>query len=265
MPATSPWVERLSRVGIVAKAVVYLLIGSLATGVALEVGGRLTGSRGVLYFLDHQPLGRALLGLLALGLAAYTFWLFVQALVDPDAKGTSFIGLIDRAGQIITGLAHGALTLEAVRLTLGLPGLAGDGVQEWIGRLLRQPHGIWIVGAAGAVVMLLGAIQIGRALLGDVRRAWRLGELDPERDRGKILLGRFGLAARGLVLAVSGGLVVRAARAFDPDAAGGIAEALQAVRDEAPFDWLLGLVALGLVSYGLFALIEARYRFIPSG
>jgi hypothetical protein len=264
MPATSRWVERLSRIGIVAKAVVYLLIGSLATGVVLQIGGELTGSRGILYFLDHQPLGRALLAVLAFGLAAYTLWLFVQAFVDPDGNGASLGGLVNRAGQVITGITHAVLTIEAVRLTLGLPGLGGAGLEVWVGRLLRQPYGVWIVGAAGAVVMLLGAIQIWRALLGDVRSAWRLGALDPRKDRWPIRLGRFGLAARGLVLAVAGALVVRAARAYDPDAAGGVAEVLRALREEPASDWLLGIVALGLVAYGLFALIEARYRFIPS-
>jgi len=72
MPATSPWIERLSRIGILAKAVIYLSIGLLATGVALNLGGALTGARGVLHLLLDQPLGRAILALLAFGLAAYT-------------------------------------------------------------------------------------------------------------------------------------------------------------------------------------------------
>jgi hypothetical protein len=59
-------------------------------------------------------------------------------------------------------------------------------------------------------------------------------------------------------------LVIRAARAYDARQAGGIEDVLQTLRDQSASDWLLGTVAVGLVAYGLFALIEARYRFIPS-
>jgi hypothetical protein len=264
MPATSHWVERLSRVGILAKGFVYIVIGVLAVGVALDFGGFLTGSRGVLYLVGHQPLGRALLALLAFGLAAYSLWLFAQAFVDPDENGTSFVGLANRAGQVITGLTQVALTVEAVLLAAGRTGLVGGGLESWLARLLRQPNGIWVVGGAGMLIVVLGGLQIGRALLGDVRRDWHLRALDPRRDRWKIRLGRFGLAARGVVLAGAGGLLIRAARAYDPDQAGGIAEVLRALREESASDWLLGGVALGLVAYGVFAILEARYRFIPS-
>lgn len=266
MPPTSRRVERLSRIGILAKALIYLIIGLLATGVAFDLGGALTGSRGVLHLLVTQPLGRAVLALLAFGLAAYTLWLFVQAFVDPDGNGTSFLGLVDRVGQVITGIAHATLTVEAVRLAAGLPGfMRGDGIERWIAELLARPHGVWVVGLAGAIVVVIGGSQIWRALHGDIRADWKLAQLDPYRDRWRLRLGRFGLAARGLVLAIAGGLVVRAARAYDPDAAGGMEAVFQALREQTASDWLLGGVALGLVAYGMFALLEARYRFIPSG
>lgn len=264
MPATSPWVERLSRVGILAKALVYLIIGLLATGVALDIGGALTGSQGVLHLLVRQPLGRGIIALLTFGLAAYTLWLFVQAFVDPDQNGTTFVGLANRAGQVITGLAHAALTVEGARLAVGLPGFGGGGIEAAISRLLDKPFGIWIVGAIGMLIVVLGGLQVWRALLGDVRRDWKLRALDPAKDRWPLRLGRFGLAVRGLVFAVAGGLVVRAALKYNPAEAGGLDQVLRTVREQPASDWLLGGVALGLVAYGLFALVEARYRFIPS-
>jgi hypothetical protein len=264
MPATSRWVERLSRVGILAKGFVYIVIGLLAVGVALDFGGVLMGSRGVLYLVGHQPLGRALLALLAFGLAAYTLWLFAQAFVDPDENGTTFVGAVNRVGQVITAIAQVVLTVEAVRLAAGRSGLVGGGLETWLGRLMRTSHGVWVIGGIGALIVVLGGLQIWRALLGDVRREWRLEALDPTEDRWKLRLGRYGLAARGLVLAGGGGLLIRAARAYDPDQAGGIAEVLATLRQESTSDWLLGVVALGLVAYGVFAFFEARYRFIPS-
>ncbi len=96
-------------------------------------------ARGVLHLLLDQPLGRAILALLAFGLAAYTLWLFVQAFVDPDANGTSFVGLVNRLGQVITGVAHAALMVEALRLAAGLSGLpprlAAPGTRQGEGSL----------------------------------------------------------------------------------------------------------------------------------
>lgn len=258
------WVERLARVGIVAKAVVYLAIGSLATGVALEAGGILTGGEGVLRLVVAQPMGRGLLAGLAFGFAAYTLWLFAQAVVDPDGNGTTVVGIANRIGQVITGIAHMALTWEAVRLALGLPGGRNTGVEGLVASVLSAPFGRSLLLVAGAVVIVLGLLQVYRALFGDVRRDWRLRSLDPSRHPWAYRVGRFGLAARGVVLGVAGILLLRAAAAWDPAQAGGMDDVLAQLWAQPASHYLLGSVALGLVAYGVFALIEARYRFIPS-
>ena len=258
------WVERLARVGIVAKAIVYLAIGALATGVAMEAGGMLTGGEGVLRLLVAQPMGRAVLAALAVGFAGYTLWLFAQAVVDPDGNGTTVVGLANRLGQIITGVAHVALTWEAGRLALGLPGGSTVGIEGLVGGAMGAPFGDWLLRLAGLVIIVLGGLQIWRGLFGNVRRDWRLRALDPRRHRWAFRLGRFGLATRGFVFGVAGVLVLQAGAALDPRLAGGVGDVLARLWAQPSSPWLLGAVALGLVAYGAFALIEARYRFIPS-
>ena len=44
----SPWLERLARLGYVAEGVVYVVVGALAVGVAVGIGGRTTDERGAL-------------------------------------------------------------------------------------------------------------------------------------------------------------------------------------------------------------------------
>jgi hypothetical protein len=261
-PAPS-WVERLARIGIVAKAVVYLSIGTLATGVALQAGGVLTGGEGVLRLLVGPPMGRLALAALALGFAAYTLWLFAQAVVDPDGNGTSVGGLANRIGQIITGITHIALTWEAARLSLGLPGGRTVGVEGLVRGVLEAPFGDRVLRLTGLVVIVIGGLQIWRGLFGNVRRDWRLHGLDPRRHRWTFRLGRFGLATRGIVMGVAGYMVIRAAAALNPEEAGGVGDVLARLWAHSS-PWLLGIVALGLVSYGCFALTEARHRFIPS-
>jgi hypothetical protein len=263
--------ERVARVGIVAKAVVYLGIGLLATGAALRIGGAITDTSGIFHFLLHQPLGRLLLGALALGLLAYSIWLMVQAFLDPDGNGTTFVGLVNRFGHTVTALAQLALSIEGARLALGFRSvLGGNGVQSGIdlsnehlvSEGLQVPFGVQLVGLVGLVLVVVAISQMYRAVRGDVRRDWRLDGLG-QNGAWVERIGRFGLAARAVVLGVGGALVFQAARAYDPSRAGGIGSVLRTLAGFYSSGWLLGLVALGLVAFGFFGLVEARYRRIP--
>jgi hypothetical protein len=263
--------ERVARVGIVAKAVVYLGIGLLATGAALRLGGAITDTSGIFHFVLHQPLGRVLLAALAFGLLAYATWLLVQAVLDPDGNGTSFVGLVNRFGQLVTALAQLALSIEGARLALGLPSVLSGGRdpgsfvdlsnERLVAEGLRVPFGVQLVGLVGLVLVGVAVSQMYRAIWGDVRRDWRLDGLGGN-GAWAVRIGRFGLAARAVVLGVGGALVFQAARAYDPARAGGIGEVLRTLARSFSSGWLLGLVALGLVAFGIFGLVEARYRVI---
>ena len=231
--------ERIARVGLVARALVYVAIGLFATAAALRLGGAITDTSGVFHFLLHQPLGRVLLAALSLGLGAYTVWLLVQVFLDPYGNGTSFIGLVNRFGQLVTALAQLALSIEGARLALGLPSvLSGpvavdDANERLVAEGLRVPFGVQLVGLVGLILLIVAVIQMYRSLLGDVRRDWRLDSLD-ENGHWAVRIGRFGLAARAVVLGVSGALVVQAAGAYRPLTCGrdqrGSADAGPAVR-----------------------------------
>ncbi|HET7240271.1 MAG TPA: DUF1206 domain-containing protein [Gemmatimonadales bacterium] len=261
--------ERIARVGIVARALVYVAIGLLATAAAFRLGGAITDTSGVYYFVLHQPLGRVLLAALALGLGAYTIWLLAQVFLDPYGNGTSLIGLVNRFGQLLTGVAQLAVAVEGGRLALGLPSVFSGGPtirdadEQLVAEGLQVPFGVQLVGLVGIILLIVAVIQMYRGLLGDVRRDWRLDGLGGN-GHWAIHVGRFGLAARAIVLGVSGALVVQAARAYDPSRAGGIREVLRILGRQYSSGWLLGLVALGLVAFGIFGLVEARYRTIPT-
>jgi hypothetical protein len=264
-------IERIARVGIVAKAVVYLGIGLLATGAALHVGGAITDTSGVFAFILRQSLGRVLLGALSLGLLAYTMWLLVQAFLDPDGNGTTFVGLVNRFSQLVTALAQLALSIEGARMALGFASvLSRSGTLERMVDLsnerlvaegFRVPFGVQLVGLTGLVLVGVAGGQMYRAGWGDVRRDWRLDGLG-QNGAWAVRIGRFGLAARAVVLGVGGWLVFQAARAYDASRAGGIRAVLRTLAGFYASGWLLGLVALGLVAFGIFGLVEARYRVI---
>ena len=114
----------------------------------------------------------------------------------------------------------------------------------------------------GAWVAGYGVWQLVRAYTADVRRHLDLSEVEPATRTWIVRLGRLGHAARGVVFVIVGWFLIRAAMTYDPAEAGGLAEALDALRG-APYGvWLLAVVAAGLVAYGAFQFVHARYRVI---
>ena len=70
------------------------------------------------------------------------------------------------------------------------------------------------------------------------------------------------MAARGVVVGIMGGLLARAALNANPGQARGLGGALDSLHQQAWGTWLLALTATGLIVYGLFEYVRARYRRI---
>ena len=263
-----PWVVWLARFGYAAKGLVYITIGALAVQVAIGSGGRTTGPSGALASLSHQPFGQILLILVAVGLFGYALWRFVQSWVDPENEGSDAKGIVKRIGYAVSGIIYAAFGIEAVRLVLGSGGGSSEGQQasDWTARLMSQPFGIWLVGIVGAIVIGTGLYQFYRAYSAKFREVLKLHEMNADEERCATRAGRLCFAARGVVYSIIGIFLIIAAVRANPNEAVGIGEALQKLAQQPYGPWLLGLVAIGLVAYGFFAIVLARYRriFIPA-
>jgi hypothetical protein len=73
-------------------------------------------------------------------------------------------------------------------------------------------------------------------------------------------VSRFGIAARGVVFCLIGFFLARAAAQHDAGEVGGVRESLGVLADIGR--WPFVVVALGLVAYGVYELVNARYRRI---
>lgn len=257
---TSPWLEQLARLGYAVKGVVYLIIGILAIQVALNEGGRLEGTTGALETIATQPFGQLLIGIVALGLFGYGIWLFVRAGLDTDRKGSDTTGMIKRIGIAIGGIIHLALAFYAVQLLMGSGG--GGGVQTWVAQLMEQPWGRWLVVLAGLGVIAFGLYRLYQAYTTEFQRELDLDDMDATERKWTIRLGRFGLAAQGLVFLIMGSFLVQAGVQHDPSEARGLGGALQTLAQQPFGPWLLGLVALGLIAHGIYMFVKMRYRRI---
>lgn len=258
----NPWVEPLARMGYAARGVVYSLVGILAIQTAFGArGNQRTDTRSALQWVAEQST--ALLWLLALGLFGYALWRIVQGTLDPENKGTDPKGLALRAGMVASGLIYGGLALAAVRMASGAGDAgSGGGTQGFTADLMTKPFGRWLVAIAGIAVIVSGLIQLRDGWTEKFRKHLKEQEMDPNEQRLAVRTGKLGLIARGIVFLLSGWFLIRAALQYNPAEARGLGGALETLASQPAGAWLLGLVALGLIAFGAYSILLARYRRI---
>lgn len=266
------WYAVLARTGLVAKGVSYGLVGVLAVALALGAGGQATSRQGALEKLASHGFGKVVLALLALGFAAYAIWRFVQAVAeredagDGEAKGAAK-KWGKRAGYVGRGLIYAGLTASAVKILLG-----SGGGQSQTGKahkttamVFSWPAGRWLVGIAGAVVVGVGLWNLYRGIARKFEDRWRTGEMGEQARKWGGRAGLVGHAARAVVFSLIGIFLVKAAIDYSPKDAIGLDGALRKLAHGGYGPYLLGLTAAGLVAYGLYCFVDARYRDVSAG
>jgi hypothetical protein len=262
--ASHPWIERIARFGYAAKGAVYMVVGALATKAAFGAGGETTDTHGALQAIEEQPFGKFALGTVAFGLVGYVVWRWIQAVADTDDKGARLKGIAIRIGYFGSGLVYAGLALSAAKVLIdvGDPDSSTEVQQDWVAKLMTMPYGRWLVGLLGAYVIGFGLYQIYKGLRAKFRKRLKLGEMSSSKKFWATLSGRTGYAARGIVFCIVGSFLIQSARHFNPSEAKGLDAVLQRL-SEWPFGpWALATVAAGLIAYGFYMLVEARYRRI---
>jgi Domain of Unknown Function (DUF1206) len=257
----APWIERMARVGYTAKGILYMTIGYLAAEAAFGPGGGVTDTRGALRAVKSASLGQALLLVIAAGLLGYAAWRLVEAVIDPERRGTKPKAILMRAGYAGRGVFHAGLGLTAIRLALGYGSGSGGGqAPHWTARAFRVPGGELLVWLAAAWIAGYGLYQFYRAWSPQMRKHLGLAELPQGLRRWVLGVSRFGIAARGVVFCLIGFFLGHAALRHDPAQAGGVRESLSTLANTGR--WPFAVVAFGLIAYGVFQLVNARYRRI---
>jgi hypothetical protein len=206
-----------------------------------------------------EPFGRLMLAALAVGLAAYALWMFVAAFVDPERKGKSFQGIAERLGFFVTGIGYALLALTAFKLLLGRRGGSGLDLQHVLATVLTPHVGRILVGLAGLIVMTAGGLQLRLGVTGRFRKNLQTGR---SRVAGLLtsISGRIGYLTLGILSLIGGWSLVEVAVEYDPSEAGGWSEALGLLSGIGQGRWLLAAAALGLICYGLYFILQVRYR-----
>jgi hypothetical protein len=260
--ATSPWFTPLARSGYAAKGIIYLIMGALALGAALGVGGTPTDQQGAFQTIVERPFGQFLLVIVSIGLVGYALWCLCQGILDVDGKGTSAKGIVARVGYSVVGIAYLILAFGAFKLATG--GSAGKNsdttTRDFTAQLLTKPLGVVLVIVVGVAALAVAGILYYRAWKVDFESLIQPKELGQKGKDMLVTLGRVGYAALGVVFTEISLFLVIAALRHNPGDAQGLSGALRQMEQQ-PFGRpLLALVALGLIAYGIYSVASARYR-----
>ena len=257
--ARSRGFEWLSRAGFVARGLIYGIIGILAIKLALGAGGKTTNQQGALETIARQPFGKVLLILVAIGLAGYALWRLLRALLGhgPEDSDSTF----ERVGAFASGIVYAGLCAIAVEILLGSGGSSGNANKTTAG-VFGWPAGTWLVGIAGAVLVGVGLYQGYRGLSKDFLKDSKTEQMSPQVRRWIEWIGTFGHLARMVVFCLVGAFLINAAIDYNPNKAVGLDGALAKIADASYGPFLLGIVAAGLIAFGVYSLTDARYRRI---
>ena len=238
--------QRWTRVGFIARGLLYIVIGVLVLGT-----GRTEDLTGALEYVGHG-IGRLLLAVLALGMATYGLWRFADAAFGIENYGNDGKAMRKRAAAGLIGAIYLYLAYKAARILLD--GDAGSSsTHQQADTLLDLPGGAVVLGLAALVFAVAGAMQLKKAVTCSFLRRLNAGAQEPLVK----WLGRIGFASRGVIFLAVAFLIGKAALESDSNEAGGMEQALDLLSGP-----LLYAVAAGLMLFGLFSLFEARFRRI---
>jgi hypothetical protein len=254
----SPWIDRLARMGYVAKGVVYVVIGFLALREALGIGGETTGPSSAFRSIGSQPFGGIMVALLAAGLACYALWKLVQGIMDPDEKGADAHGILRRVGYVGSGAIHGCLAFIAAQSILGAEDSSEDAATA-NAMAYQPPLGQLVV---GLVVIGVGLYQLYAAYEAKFLPELKLERMGEAGTRWITYAGRVGTTARALAIGVAGAFLLLAAYQSDPSETRGLGEALETLQRQPLGSYMLATIAAGLIVYGVFMFAVARLRHI---
>lgn len=259
-PVKERWIIRFSRFGIAMKGVVYCILGLLTILVVLHQRQKQASKEDVFKTILEQPLGEILLMIVAAGLLCFAIWRIVQTVKDPYRKGKDWKGILIRAGYLWSAMIYLSITVYAGTMALHGEGSgkSGDSKKMMVNEIMQQPHGRILVGLIAGEIILFGLYQIYKGLTGKFMKHIRKAEVQIRKQKLYQKVGSLGYSSRGIVFSIIGFLFIQAALQANPSKAQGEEGAFNLLSSSFG-PWILGLVAAGLIAYGMFMFVKVKY------
>lgn len=248
--ARSPAFIFLARCGYVVVGLLHLLIGVIA----LQIDSGQSGSAdqsGAVAAVAGQPAGGILLWVCLAACAALALWQLDEAFLASRSHGPHKV--LSVAGAVGKAVVFGALATVFGVFALGGRKSSGGTSSDLTSALLKAPGGAVLLVCVGAGLIVAGGYYAYRGVSRKFTK-----ELKPGSHKIVLPLGVAGYAAKGLVLALVGILIIVATVNADPGKSTGLDGALRSLRGQPYGVYLLIAVAAGLICFGLYSAARAR-------
>ena len=257
--AFSPVMEALTLVGYGVRGLIYIMMGILALSFTLGKGGAPVDAKGAIAAIGQSPVGMVLLWVVLIGLVSYALWGVIRAVFDPLQKGHDAKGLISRAGFLFSAAGYAILVPSTFSLVAGSgsSSQSGANTQQTMSSIMSRPWGPYLIGFIGLAVIAVGLYQIYLGFDAKFDRQYQTYAMTAVEVKVATQLGRFGTAARGFVFGLVGILVCTAAFQSNPSQPVGFDAALTSLMHQPYGVVLLGIVAVGLMAFGLYSMLSA--------
>lgn len=257
----NPVMEALTRLGYGVRGLIYITMGVLAFKVALGKGGAPANQQGAIAVIGQQPAGMVLLWVVLIGLVSYSLWGVIRAISDPLHKGSDLKGLLARAGYLFSAASYAILILPTYGYITGAGRTAQSTgqTQQTLVSIMSHPWGHGAVGVVGLVVIVVGLVQIFQGIKSSFDKQFETYAMTAREVRWANQLGRFGTATRGFILVLLSGSLLAAAYQSNSSQSIGIDTALATLLRQPYGIWLLAIVAVGLMVFGVYSLLSAAW------
>ena len=257
------WIVYYARLGYGAKGIIYGSSGLLALLEAFDFAqGKTVGSTGALEEIALQPFGKVMLIVISVSLMGYVVWRFIQAAFDPEHTGCESSDVLRRVSYASSGIVYAGVAYSAINILDNAGDKEGKSIEDWGFWVMTQPFGRWLVAAGGLTFCGIGCYYFYRAIRAEFRRRFKLHRMSDVEKTWATIVGRAGIAARGVVYLVVGIFAVRAAWEFDPKMIMTTEAALAVFNDNPTDELILGTLGVGFIAYGIHMFFQAKYRNI---
>ncbi|HEY1156798.1 MAG TPA: DUF1206 domain-containing protein [Arthrobacter sp.] len=251
----SPAVRMLARAGFVFIGLVHILIGVIALQLVQGRGGEADQS-GAIGTLASKPGGGILLWAGAVACGALALWMLSEAFYGARSETESKKKVKEAATAVGKAVVFGFLAFTFAVFAAGGSKNSSQSASDFTAKLMGAPAGVVFVIVVGLAIVGAGVFYAYRG----VSRKFMKDLQDPGRARTAVeWLGTVGYAAKGVVLAAVGVLIVVAAATADPSKSSGLDGGLKALGSQPYGVFLLAAIAAGLICYGVYSMARARY------
>jgi hypothetical protein len=261
-PAGADALNAFARLGLVVRGIVYIVIGAIAVMMALGVGRHSPDSTGAIEAIATKPFGFLLLWILVIGFLGLAVWRFVQAAVKRlnPADG-------HRISSFLFGVAYAIFFYSTLMFVVhGREPTGSDAAaRDYTSQVLSHDGGQILVALVGIALVVIGIVMAIWGLSAKFTERLRMGWMSNSTQDAVVRFGQAGYVARGAVVAGIGVAAVDAATTYKAARAEGIDGVLRSFASTDFGPWLLILVALGLIAFGILSFLEARWRRTRGG